>query len=579
MVRTTWLPLLAVFSTTLIAGGCAAGLSHPATVLPAQAAAEAGSPATIVPAPADPIDDLIAQSEAHVTKGQAALKLGHLDEARTEFNAAVDVLMQAPYGVDGDVRLRRQFDRTVDRISTEEVTALAQGDGFVEKKYEPASIDQLLALSTFEKPAPSPAVEQAVSNDLDRGQHDLQIPLNDQVVSYVEVFSGKLHDWFQDALNRGSQYLPMIQNVFRAEGLPLDLAYVPIVESAFKPDALSHASAKGVWQFMRATGIENGLKHDWYVDERSDPRKATVAAAKYLQTLDQIFDGNWLLALASYNGGPGRVQRAIKRAGGVDDFWKLQKRRNFLPRETREYVPMILAAIIVARSPAEYGFTMPPPQPVIADTVKLAEPVDLRRVAEWTGSSVEEIQALNPELRRWTTPVQATDYELRVPQGTGDLVQAKVKEALASDIELASLRWYTVRRGDSLLRIARRLHVSRADLAQANYLSVRARLKAGQKLIVPREPSVLLAAHTTTANDDEADADTTTVSAKSRTRSRIVYRVKAGDTLYRIARTFHTSVEDLKRWNKLRSSRLGIGDRLTVYTVPSEAANGSGGGE
>lgn len=579
MVRNHWLPLAALASVACLSAGCAAGLSHPAAVLPAHAPSVAGTPAPIVPAPADPVLDLIAQSDAHFAKGQAALERGHLDEARTEFNAAVDVLMGAPFGVDGDVRLRRQFDLIVDRISTEEITALAQGDGFTEKKYEPASIDRLLALSTFDKPAPSPAVEQAVSKDLDNGAHDLQIPLTDEVVSDVEVFSGKLHDWFQEALNRGSQYLPMIQNVFRAEGLPLDLAYVPIVESAFKTDALSHASAKGVWQFMRETGVENGLKHDWYVDERSDPRKATLAAAKYLKTLQETFDGNWLLALASYNGGPGRVERAIKRDHGVDDFWALAKRPHLLPRETREYVPMILAAIIVARSPSEYGFTVPPAQPVIADTVKLPVPVDLRRVAEWTGCSVEDIQTLNPELRRWTTPIKATDYQLRVPQGTGDLVRAKLQDAVANDLELASLQSYTVRRGDTLLRIARRLHVNRSDLAQANYLSVRARLTAGQKLIVPRETRVLLAAHA--ATDDEAASEVASASAgashqaaAARSRSRVVYRVKAGDTLFEIARSFHTSVEELKRWNRLRGSRLSVGERLTVYTVPSIAANG-----
>jgi membrane-bound lytic murein transglycosylase D len=323
---------------------------------------------------------------------------------------------------------------------------------------------------------------------------------------------------------------------------------------------------------MRETGMENGLKHNWYVDERSDPRKATVAAAKYLQTLDQLFDGNWLLALASYNGGPGRVQRAIKRAG-VEDFWKLEAKPGLLPRETREYVPMILAAIIVARSPAEYGFSVAPGHAVICDTVTLPEPVDLRHVAEWTGSSVEEIQALNPELRRWTTPVQSTNYQLRVPQGTGDLVRAKLQDAVASDVRLASLQWYTVRRGDTLLRIARRLHVSREDLADANYLSTRARLTSGQRLIVPRESTALLAARTA---DDDAPPVAAAATTSRQTRSRVVYRVKPGDTLYRIAQSFHTTVDELKRWNKIRGTRLGVGDRLTVYTVPSEAANGGG---
>ena len=172
------------------------------------------------------------------------------------------------------------------------------------------------------------------------------------MLSYVELFTGRLKGYLEEGLSRGAHYLPMIQDVFRAEGLPLDLAYVPLIESAFKPNALSRAKAKGMWQFMRGTALENGLKHDWYIDERADPEKATRAAAKYLKTLYGMFD-DWHLALASYNGGPGRVQRAMKRSGR-DDFWKLSATTRYLPRETRDYVPLILAAIVIARNPAQY---------------------------------------------------------------------------------------------------------------------------------------------------------------------------------------------------------------------------------
>ena len=179
------------------------------------------------------------------------------------------------------------------------------------------------------------------------------------MLAYIELFQGRLHDFIEEGMKRGSKYLPMIQSVFRAEGLPLDLAYVPLVESAFKPNALSRAKAKGVWQFMTGTALENGLRRDWYIDERSDPEKATVAAAKYLRTLSKMFDGDWHLALASYNGGPGRMQRAMKRAG-LDDFWSLAAKPKLLPRETREYVPMILAAIVIARNPASTASTSSP---------------------------------------------------------------------------------------------------------------------------------------------------------------------------------------------------------------------------
>src|SRR6185503_17964100 len=229
--------------------------------------------------------------------------------------------------------------------------------------YETASIDDLLALSaTLGTPAAPPALKDAVQTDLESAKHDIPIPLNPRVLAYIELFQGRLHDFIEDGMRRGSKYLPMIQNVFRAEGLPLDLAYVPLVESAFKPNALSRVKAKGVWQFMTGTALENGLRRDWYIDERSDPEKATVAAAKYLRTLSGIFKGDWHLALASYNGGPGRLQRAVKK-GGIDDFWTLAEKRKILPRETREYVPMILAAIVIARSPAQYGFDFDPEPP------------------------------------------------------------------------------------------------------------------------------------------------------------------------------------------------------------------------
>ena len=303
---------------------------------------------------------LIDASQKHYLAGQRELEVGHLDRARVEFDRAIDVLLTAPGGARTEPRLREQFDRLVDRISALEVATLAEGDGFSEKPSEPASIDALFDLAPATEESPTAALAATVETDLALTTHDIPIPLNARVLKYVELFQGRLRGFIQEGLDRGSDYLPMIQSVFRAEGLPLDLAYVPLIESAFKTNALSRASAKGVWQFMRPTALENGLKHDWYVDERSDPHKATRAAAKYLKTLGRMFDGDWHLALASYNGGPGRVQRAMKRYGR-DDFWTLSANPRYLPRETREYVPMILAAVIIARNPSQYGFTVPQP--------------------------------------------------------------------------------------------------------------------------------------------------------------------------------------------------------------------------
>ena len=583
MLRTHHVVTASLLSLAVVSGGCA---SH-SQAISAAAPQRATSPAPVLVAGptspqlvTDPIADLITLSNSHFDAGQAELRLGHLDSARGEFNKALDVLLESPSGARSEPRLREHFDRMVERISATELTSLAQGDGFAEKKYESASIDELLALSTFQ-PNPSAQTQEAVAEDLRSTDHDIDIPLNSRVLSYVELFTGRLRGYLQEGLGRGARFLPMIQDVFRAEGLPLDLAYVPLVESAFKPDALSRAKAKGLWQFMRGTALENGLKHDWYIDERAEPEKATRAAAKYLKTLYNMY-GDWHLALASYNGGPGRVQAAIRRSGGVKDFWRLSASRRYLPRETRDYVPLILAAMIVARNPAQYGMDVEPAPASVPDFEKVTLPVavDLRRVAEWAGTSVQTIQDLNPELRRWTTPVRAKNYELKVPEGSGDAVRTQLADA---GPDAANLTWHTVRKGETLLSISRKLKVSRADLADANYVSVKSRVTPGQQLIVPRAPTALLAMRAETPappietrKTDPVVAANVTIpnhpAAESSVRSKVVYRVKRGDTLASIARVFQTSVASLTKWNSLRTTTLKVGQRLTILRTDGALA-------
>ena len=574
-----WLPL---------AVACGPSLKNKSVkVTPAAPGRPAPESPAVQPAPAqDPVLTLIGTSNDRFQAGQRHLEQGHLDAAKFEFDRAIDMLLESPYGARTEPRIREHFDRLVDRISAYEVKALADGDGFTEKKYEAASIDQLLAeTTTFGPPPAPPELTETVASDLERSAHDIPIPLNQRVLAYIELFQGRLHDFIEEGMIRGGKYLPMIQNVFRAEGLPLDLAYVPLVESAFKPNALSRAKAKGVWQFMVGTGAENGLRRDWYIDERSDPEKATVAAAKYLQTLAKMFDGDWHLALASYNGGPGRLQKAIKRAGGVDDFWVLSAKGKLLPRETREYVPMILAAIVIARNPAQYGFDFEPDTASSYDKVTLTKPVDLRRVAEWADTTIDEIQALNPELRRWTTPVRDAQYALKVPSGTADQVTARLADAAAA--ELASLNWYTAKRGETLALIAKKLKVAKNDLAEANYLSVKARVATGQRLMVPREVTELMAARVIATEETARVAKpekTPAVAVARRTvpetgalassagpnRIKVIYAVKPGDTLASIARLFKTTVAALQTWNpRIPGDRIAAGQRLTVYQLAS----------
>jgi membrane-bound lytic murein transglycosylase D len=561
-------------AVALAIAGCGSRLqTKPPAVTPTPPPVQVAPAPVERPAPVeDPIAVLIQTSQKHFEAGQQELSIGHLDRARQQFNRALDVLLQSPYGARYDARLREHFDRLVDRISAYEVSALAEGDGFTEKTYEPASIDSLLDLSTADSPAPSPALKQAVASDLASTQHDVPIPLNARVLAYIDLFQGRLREWIADGLSRGARYLPMIQNVFRAEGLPLDLAYVPLIESAFRPNAVSRAKAKGVWQFMAGTAAEHGLKRDWYVDERFDPEKATRAAAKYLQTLVGFFGGDWHLALASYNGGPGLVQRALHR-GRVEDFWSLSAKPRLLPRETREYVPMILAAIVIARNPAQYGFTAEStPPPLEYDKVAVPRPVDLRRIAEWAGITVTEIQDLNPELRRWTTPVKYPDYQIKVPKGTGQSIEQRLADLAAED--LAPLQWYSVKKGDTLTTIARKLRVARTDLSDANYLSAKAQVSPGQKLIIPVEPTLLLAGRAdrpTPVGDSRAVVSAGRIaeapSAVPPDKVKLVYLVKPGDTLSSVARLFRTTVESLKVWNRMRGDRITPGARLTVYSA------------
>ena len=561
----------ATIALALFSAGCATTQARSQATVPTPVV-EAPAPAAPAPQPQpDPVTDLIAASNQHFETGQSELQLGHLEQAKTEFNRALEVLLESPYGARTEPRIREHFDRLVEKISAYEVTALAQGDGFTEKKYEPASIDDLLAISTFDKPVATPETTQAVAEDLQSTTHDIDIPMNPKVLSYVQLFSGRLKGYLEDGLSRGARFLPMIQSVLRAEGLPMDLAYVPLIESAFKNNALSRAKAKGMWQFMRPTALENGLKHDWYIDERAEPAKATRAAAKYFKTLHRMFDGDWHLALASYNGGPGRVQRAIRRSGR-SDFWKLTSTTKFLPRETREYVPLILAAIIVARNPAQYGLNPVPYEAPDVETITLPGAVDLRRIAEWTGTSVNSIQELNPELRRWTTPIRSKDYELKVPEGSAETIRARLTETDPG--ELAPLRWHIVKKGETISTIARKLRVSRGDLAEANYLSVKSRVSTGQRLVIPRAPELLLAKRTETpapaVETRKADAVIATANVTPRAeksdQARLFHRVKRGDTLFGIARLYKTTVASLKTWNKIRGNAIQPGQRLTIYT-------------
>ena len=257
--------------------------------------------------------------------------------------------------------------------------------------------------------------DQAADAVLEERPYQIPMILNDSVENHMEYFKTRGRDVFQRWLERSARYIPVMREIFREKSLPEDLVYVAMIESGFNPYAVSWARAVGPWQFMPHTGKLYGLRIDWWVDERKDPIKSTYAAAEHLKDLHNLF-GSWPLALASYNAGAGKVQRAVLRTRS-EDFWDLKASR-YIRRETKNYIPKFMAATIIAKNPEAYGFVVQPVEPFVYDEVVITESTDLRLIARCAGTTFETIKELNPELKRWATPPDATRYILRIPKGT-----------------------------------------------------------------------------------------------------------------------------------------------------------------
>jgi membrane-bound lytic murein transglycosylase D len=505
-----------------------------------------------VPIVQDRLAGVLAETETAFEAGRAAWEQGQFDAAREHFDRAINVLIGLPDGARTDPRLSRALTSLIDRISAIELAGIRSGAGLAETRTEPAAIDELLTLAAVDRPSAAATTRETVAADLERTPHDVPIPLHPKVLQYVELFQGRLRDFMQQGLQRGQPYLPMITRVFKEEGVPLDLIYLPLVESAFKTNALSRASARGMWQFMPGTGREHDLEQTWFVDERSDPEKATRAAAQYLKTLNGMFDGDWHFAMASYNAGPGRLQGAVRRSKKTD-YWAIIASTRYLPRETREYVPMVLAAIVIARNPELYGFTVEPETPLVYETVVVPDALALETIAEWAQVPVEELRELNPALRRGVTPFKSS-YDLKVPVGVAATVQAR----LATHTEFLPYRFHVVKPGETLATIARKYGVTTKQLRDMNELRT-SRVRARQEIRIP------LATRPTSASAAVvASAAAKPSPAPSGGSASQLYRVRSGDTLYSIARQFDTTVDVLKRLNRLSSDRIKIGDRLTV---------------
>lgn len=493
----------------------------------------------------DPVARAIGESQAAYMAGVNAYKSGHLERAKRDFDRSVDLLLTIPSDLRKDARVEAHLEKLVDEIHAYEIVALKEGDGFSESRPVPAAVDEIAEL-TFPTPA-DPKLKETVESTVKGSVSGIPLVINDYVLSYVNYFTNRGRATMETAMRRAGQYRPMISNILSEEGVPQELIYLAQAESAFQPWALSRAGARGMWQFMAASGRNYDLNINRWVDDRQDPEKATRAAARHLKDLYDSL-GDWYLAMAAYNSGIGGVERAVERTGYAD-FWELY-RRNALPRETRNYVPIILAAMIVGKNPEKYGFDHVATDPPIAmEKVAVSTPTDLRLIAETIDVSADLLKTLNPSLLRGVTP--SGEYELKLPAGTKD----RFLQQIAAIPEDKRVLWHyhKVNEGESLQEIARKWGTTPKAIAEVNGLSSE-ELLAGSKLVVPA----------TAARDAGADGKTV----------RLRYRTRKGDTVARVADRFGVSPSQVRSWNRISANTLGAGRVLVIYTTYT---GGSGG--
>jgi len=310
---------------------------------------------------------------------------------------------------------------------------------------------------------------------------DIPIVVNGKVEQFIQYFQTNIREKFVIWLSRSEKYIPFMRNLLKEHGLPEDLVYLSLIESGFNPYAYSRAKAVGLWQFISLTGKRYGLRVDWWVDERRDPEKSTIAAAKYLKDLYDMFEC-WYLAAAGYNAGEYKIIKAMKRYR-TEDFWKLTQYR-YLKRETKNYVPQMIAATLIAKDPEKYGFNNIEYQdPLQYEKVNVPELTDLSHIAKACEVTLDEIKDLNPELRRGVTPPNEPEYEIKIPLGKKDLF-LKNFESL-QPLEKFQFKTHLVKKGETLKRIARTYRVELEPLLEINHLNRKSRISKGATLLIP----------------------------------------------------------------------------------------------
>ncbi len=507
---------------------------------PKEAPAEAATPESRPQV--DAVGELVAKAEGEYQAGLANYHAGKAEDAKHNFDTALNSLLSSNFDIRSDERLQKEFDRIVQGVNevypggTAQEAEASQG---AQQKSEPAPIDTTNEIA----PMADAGTKAKAEAELKKTNSDLPLMMTDQVAGYIAYFSGHGRGVFERAYARSGRYREMMLPILKQEGVPQDLVYLALAESGFHPHAVSRVGARGIWQFMAGRGLGYGLHHNMYVDDRQDPEKSTRAAARHLKDLYHQF-GDWYLAMAAYNSGPGTVQAAVKRTGYAD-FWELYN-RNVLPKETKNYVPIILAATLMAKNPSQYGLdSVEMEKPDDIDTVTINYPVDLRLVADCVGASITDLQDLNPSLLRTSTP-RTGAFQLHIPAGTKDQFETAIA-AIPPEKRLW-WRYHTVHSGETIIALARTYHTTAKQIEGANHLDG-PELENDAKLIIPVTPG--------------KRAEDKATYAKRITR----YKVRKGDTVESVADNFGVSAQQLRRWNGLRGNSLA-GRRVLALHLP-----------
>ncbi len=476
---------------------------------------------------------LIDAVEQAYQAGMTNYRAGHLEAARANFDYAVDQLLTSGLDLKNDEQLSAEFEHVVDAVNTLEMEALKQGNGFTPKtESTPVDVANDVTFSV------DPALKAKAQTELQTTQSDLPLVLNDYVASYINFFANTKagHATIVHSLTRAGRYRPIIQRILAEEGVPQDLIYQAVAESGFQVRIMNGrgSGAGGMWQFMPGD-MHAPPRSAWY-DQRFDPEESTRAYARYIKALYNQM-GDWYLAMAAYDWGAGNVQRAVQRTGYAD-FWELY-RRNALPAETKNYVPIILAATIMAKNPKQYGLdAIVFDPPLLTDTVTTNYSVDLHLVSDIVEAPLTEIVDLNPSLLRMATPPDDT-FTLHLPPGTKELYSKRIEEIPVD--RRRSWRLHKVADGETIADIARTYRVSPSEISFVNQLGAGADLSGTESLIIPV-------------------AAVATSSAAHSTR----YTARKGDTLVTVSDRFNVSVDELRRWNHLNGTTLVPGHALYV---------------